>query len=225
MSTPNSNYKTTMCVYWETGCPRQSTCIFAHSAEELRARQCPHGSRCRFDRRNRGFDASRRPCGFFHPGELITAEEVFKRATEFSVAKPVAIPGSVVKSTKLCLASGCCCSKAHKAEELAPVMCKRGVHCYFDRRRADFDPKRRPCSFFHPGEKRTPEEIYKRAFEEVQFEATKQRPDVPQFIVRLVDEEEDDEPGEPAKTSPVSPTVCAWADDEEEAAFEKALAF
>jgi hypothetical protein len=224
MSAPNPNYKTTMCVYWETGCPRQATCIFAHSAEELRARQCPHGARCRFDRRRPGFDASRRPCGFFHPGEVITVEEVFKRATEFSVAKPVAIPGSIVKSTKLCLASECCCSKAHKAEELAPMMCKRGAHCHFDRRRADFDPKRRPCNFFHPGEKRTPEEIYKRAFEETQFEAAKQpKIEVPQFIVRFSND--DDEEEEEEELVPEEPKVSAWGDDDEEAAFEKAMVF
>lgn len=225
-----SNYKTTMCVYWETGCPRQSTCVFAHSMEELRPRMCPHGARCRFDRRQRGFDASRRPCGFFHPGELITPQEVFKRATEFSVAKPVPIPGSQVKKikTQLCplWQSASCsstCQYAHSKEELSPVMCQRGAKCYFDSRRPDFDPKRRPCEFCHPGEVISQDVLFARALAQLK---QKMPADAPKFIVKLDIFDSDEEEEEEEEVAPAKMSIAStWGDDDEEVDYSAQLVF
>jgi hypothetical protein len=170
-----------------------ATCIFAHSAEELRPRMCPHGDRCRFDRRNSRFDSTRRPCGFFHPGERITDAELFKRATEFSVAKPMPMPGTTIK-TKLCpsWSTGCFirdCPNAHSKAELSPEMCKHGALCRFNPKRPDFDQARRPCHLFHPGD--TKEEVFARALHKLEIKQ-RQTEKIPQFVVKVNDEKEEE---------------------------------
>jgi hypothetical protein len=231
----NSNYKTVMCLYWETGCPRQSTCIFAHTAEELRPRMCPHGNHCRFDRRNRHFDNTRRPCGFFHPGERITPDEMFKRATEFSVAKPVAMPGSTPVKTKLCPGwEGACtnkeCTMAHTKEELAPEMCKHGARCFFNPKRKDFNPEKKPCHLFHPGDSK--DEVFARALHKLKINREKTEK-IPQFIVKVSEpavEEEEYEYEEVEEEAPKLPTfsisaIQSWADDETKLDFSQPLKF
>ena len=213
MSAPatSSNYKTVMCVYWETGCPRQSTCIFAHSWEELRPRMCPHGTRCLFDRRKPTFDPSRRPCGFFHPGEMVNTQALFQRATEFGKAKPVAMPGSVKVKTELCpyWDSGCRaseCSRAHNKEELSPNMCHYGTRCR----------KRSECRCMHPGDKYTQDGLFEYARRKLEAKARFQAK-VPQFVVNVTEEdsEEEVEVVPEKKTTFSLSALCAWDDDED----------
>jgi hypothetical protein len=45
---------------------------------------CPYGNKCKFDRRKKNFDNKRRPCCYFHLGENITENEVYKRALEYN---------------------------------------------------------------------------------------------------------------------------------------------
>jgi hypothetical protein len=176
---------------------------------------CPHGNNCRFDRRSRYFDRSRRPCGFFHPGEKITKEEVFRRATEFSKAKPVEIPGSVKRKTDLCAFwnSGCHskdCDKAHSKEELAPVMCKFGARCR----------KRSECRLFHPGDVYTQDSLFEKARRKLDARERFQAK-LPQFVVSI-DESEEEEPEKPAFSLS---SLCAWADDEEDPDYDAPITF
>lgn len=232
MSNPYvANQKTTMCTYWETGCPRLATCTFAHSADELLPRMCPHGSRCHFDRRNPRFDLRRRPCGFFHPGECITTEEVFRRATEFMVAKPVVLK---TLKTQLCPDLLQCpkddCMLAHKKEELSPVMCKHGARCYFNPKNLNFDRSRRPCLMHHPGDSFSVDELYEKEIQRLGLQQ-KLAAQVPQFVVRLDDGEEseeydyemedgeivEEEPKEPPKPFVFSiQPVGDWLDEKED---------
>jgi len=57
------------------------------------------------------------------------------------------------------------CTFAHSIDELVPRMCCYGTKCRFDRRKKNFNSKRRACCYFHPGEEITNYELYKRALE------------------------------------------------------------
>jgi hypothetical protein len=219
-----ANYKTVMCTYWETGCGRASTCIFAHSAEELRPRMCPYGNRCNFDRRNPRFDCSRRPCGFFHPGEKITQEELFRRATEFTTAKPP--PTERVIKTRLCPDySGCTksdCPLAHSKEELSPSVCKHGSKCFFNPKNPRYDPSRRPCVMHHPGDTVNQDELFERELLRLNKQVKIQErlaEKIPQFVVRMEEPEEEEEPA--VKYSIAS--VSNWGDDEADPDYDAPL--
>jgi hypothetical protein len=216
-----ANHKTVMCLYAETGCPRASTCIFAHSIEELRPRMCPHGNTCRFDRRKRNFDQTRRPCGFFHPGEKITPEEIYKRVNEFSVAKPVPMPGTTSR-TKLCSNWQTCrkddCPCAHSKEELSPAPCKFGYRCFFNPKNPRYDPSRKPCQMHHPGDVICKDQLFEKELHRLAG-LKKLEASIPQFTVNLSEEDDDEEEEE----APPVFSVSSWADDEEEVDFSTPL--
>ena len=124
---------TALCKFSLIGCPRRK-CGFAHDPSELKARMCPHKSKCRFDRRNSNLKAHSRPCGMFHPGEATTPEEVYKRAVEFS--KPIE-KDDVFRCTRFCrFAKTHCpkrksgeCKHAHTDDEVRPLICPFESYC------------------------------------------------------------------------------------------------
>jgi hypothetical protein len=124
---------TALCKFSLIGCPRRK-CGFAHDPSELKARMCPHKSKCRFDRRSPNLKAHARPCGMFHPGEETTPEEVYKRAVEF--AKPIE-KDDVFRCTRFCrfLKTHCPkrksgeCTHAHTDDEVRPLICPFESYC------------------------------------------------------------------------------------------------
>jgi hypothetical protein len=107
-------------------------------------------------------------------------------------------------------------------------MCQRGAKCYFDVRRPDFDPKRRPCEFCHPGEIISQDVLFERALSLLK---QKMPSNAPKFIVKLnifddSDEEEEEEEVVATKMSITSSaTTSSWADDEEEVDYSAQLVF
>jgi hypothetical protein len=78
------NKNTVLCKYFQTNSCHNYKCKYAHSVEELLPRMCCYGNNCNFDRRNRKFNKKRRACCYFHPGEIITKYELYKRAIEYN---------------------------------------------------------------------------------------------------------------------------------------------
>jgi hypothetical protein len=79
-----SNKNTVLCKYFQTNSCDNYNCKFAHTIDDLLPRLCCYGKKCNFDRRNKFFNYDRRPCCYFHPGEIITKDELYKRAIEYN---------------------------------------------------------------------------------------------------------------------------------------------
>ena len=80
----NLNKNTVLCKYYQSNACDKSYCSFAHSIDELIPRMCCYGNKCMFDRRKKNFNKKRRACCYFHPGEVITNYELYKRAIEYN---------------------------------------------------------------------------------------------------------------------------------------------